>query len=205
VVRSYIGVIPGSLRDLESFYNLEVNSGMLVNSVDPGSPASSAGLRPGDVILAIDGVKVDGRFPEQLPPIQNRIASYPVGATVRLTAKRGSTERDFEVTTERLESRVGEEWAFEEWGLSVREVSRAFARENRLSKEGGVLVIGTQSAYPAAKAGINRGDIITKINDQAIEGLEEMRGVYGEFDENPQTMLFETLRNQSVSFFVLKP
>ncbi|MEZ5278583.1 MAG: trypsin-like peptidase domain-containing protein [Opitutaceae bacterium] len=205
VVRSYIGLIPGSLRDLESFYNLEINTGMLVNSVDPGSPASSAGLRPGDVILAIDGKKVDGRFPEQLPPIQNQIASYPVGSTIKLTAKRGATERVFEVTSERLESRVGEEWAFEGWGLSVREVSRAFARENRLAREGGVLVIGTQSAYPAEKAGINRGDIITKINDQTIDGLEEMRGVYGQFDENPQTMLFETLRNQSVSFFVLKP
>lgn len=205
VVRSYVGLTPGSLRDLESFYQLEINTGMLVNSVDPGSPAGAAGLRPGDVILAIDDRRVDGRFPEQLPPIQNLIASYPVGSTIRLTAKRGSTERTFDVTTERLESRVGEEWAFEDWGLSVREVSRAFARENRLASEGGVLVIGTQSAYPAAKAGISRGDIITKINDEKIEGLEEMRGVYGRFDEKPESMLFEALRNQSVSFFVLKP
>jgi serine protease Do len=100
---------------------------------------------------------------------------------------------------------VGEEWAFEKWGLSVREVSRAFARENRLDDEKGVLVIGTQSAYPAAKAGIARGDIITKINNQEIENLGEIQGIYGEFDSNPQSMLFEALRNRSVSFFVLKP
>lgn len=205
VVRSYIGLVPGSLLDLESFYNLEINTGMLVNSVDPGSPASSAGLRPGDVVLSINGQKADGRFPEQLPPIQNRIASYPVGTEVELTVKRGAEEKTFLMNSERLESRVGEEWAFEKWGLSVREVSRAFARENRLNDEKGVLVIGTQSAYPAAKAGIGRGDIITKINDQDIESLVEMQGVYGEFDTNPQSMLFEALRNRSVSFFVLKP
>lgn len=205
VVRSYVGLVPGSLLDLESFYNLEINTGMLVNSVDPGSPASSAGLRPGDVVLAINGQKTDGRFPEQLPPIQNRIASYPVGTEIELTVKRGAKEEAFAMTSERLESRVGEEWAFEKWGLSVREVSRAFARENRLNDEKGVLVIGTQSAYPAAKAGIGRGDIITKINDQDIENLAEMQGVYGEFDSNPQSMLFEALRNRSVSFFVLKP
>ena len=205
VVRSYIGLVPGSLRDLESFYNLEINTGMLVNSVDPGSPASSAGLRPGDVVLAIDEQKVDGRFPEQLPPIQNRIASYPVGTDINLTVKRGQDEDVFTITSERLESRVGEEWAFEKWGLSVREVSRAFARENRLNNEKGVLVIGTQSAYPAEKAGISRGDIITKINDKDIENLDEIQGIYGEFDSNPQSMLFEALRNRSVSFFVLKP
>ncbi len=205
VERSYVGLVPGSLQDLESFYNLEINTGMLINSVDPGSPASEAGIRPGDVVLAINDEKVDGRFPEQLPPIQNLIASYPVGAVINLTIKRGTEEIVADVTSERLESRVGDEWAFEKWGLSVREVSRAFARENRLKKEGGVLVIGTQSAYPAAKAGLNRGDIITKINDETIDNLARMQGVYGEFDTNPQSMLFETLRNRSVSFFVLKP
>jgi serine protease Do len=205
IERSYVGLVPGSLRDLESFFNLEINTGMLVNSIDPGSPASEAGIRPGDVVLAIDDQKVDGRFPEQLPPIQNKIASYPVGSVITLTLKRGTQEIVAEVTSERLESRVGDEWAFEKWGLSVREVSRAFARENRLKEEGGVLVIGTQSAYPAAKAGLNRGDIITKINDLSIDNLAKMQGIYGEFDTNPQSMLFETLRNRSVSFFVLKP
>ena len=65
---------------------------MLINSVDPGSPAARAGLRGGDILLAINGQKVDGRFPEQLPPIQNMIASLPVGSTVRLSLKRGGPD-----------------------------------------------------------------------------------------------------------------
>jgi serine protease Do len=120
VVRSYVGIVPGALQDLENFYSLALNTGMLVNSVDPGSPAARAGLRAGDIVLAIDGAKVDGRFPEQLPPIQNLIASRPIGATLRLTVKRSAETRDFTVVTEKLESRIGEEWALEKWGLSVR-------------------------------------------------------------------------------------
>jgi len=206
VERSYIGLIPGALRDLESFFELATNTGMLVNSVDPGSPAARAGLRPGDIVLAIDGEAVDGRFPEQLPPIQNRIASYAVGTRVVLSVKRnGSAAQDFPVTTERLESRVGEEWAFERWGMSVRKVSRAYARENRLPAEDGVIVIGTQPAFPAEKAGLSRGDIITRIKGEAVESLEQLKAIYAAFEQAPESILVEATRNRSVSFYVLKP
>jgi membrane-associated protease RseP (regulator of RpoE activity) len=63
ITRSYVGLVPGALQDLENFYALATNTGLLINSVDVGSPAAKAGLRGGDIVLAIDGQKVDGRFP----------------------------------------------------------------------------------------------------------------------------------------------
>jgi serine protease Do len=89
IVRSYVGVVPGPLQDLENFYSLALNTGVLINSIDPGSPGMRAGLRGGDIVLAIDGVKVDGRFPEQLPPIQNLIASKPVQGDLERQARAG--------------------------------------------------------------------------------------------------------------------
>jgi serine protease Do len=168
IVRSYTGISPAALQDLESLYALESNRGMLVNNVDPGSPAAKAGLRGGDIVLELDGVRLDGRFPEQLPAIQNEVASRAVGSKLRYLIKRGTETREFTVVTERLESRVGEEWALEKWGLSVRKVSRAFARENQLDDDNGVVVIGVQSGFPGDVAGIARGDIITKINQQPV-------------------------------------
>jgi len=205
VERSYIGLVPGALVDLERFYALAANTGMLVNSVDPGSPSSRAGLRPGDIVLAINGAAVDGRFPEQLPPIQNTIANQPVGSTVSLTITRSGETFEIPVVTELLESRVGEEWAFEKWGMSVRKVSRAFARENRLPDENGVIVIGTQPAFPAEKAGVTRGDIITKVDSESIADLVQMKAIYARFEAEPKSILVEALRNRSVAFFVLKP
>lgn len=205
IVRSYVGVVPGPLQDLENFYSLALNTGVLINSVDPGSPAMRAGLRGGDIVLAIDGVKVDGRFPEQLPPIQNLIASKPVGSKVTLSVKRGPETRDFAMVTEKLESRVGEEWALEKWGVSVRKVSRAFARENQLEDETGVVVIGVQPGFPADVAGISRSDIITKINQLPVTTLEVLKDAQAAYQLKPEPILLEAQRNRRVSLYILKP
>ena len=205
ITRSYVGLMPRDLQDLENFYALSINTGMLINSVDVGSPAAKAGLRGGDIVLAIDGQKVDGRFPEQLPPIQNLIASRPVGAKLTFSIKRGAETRDLVVTTEKLESRVGEEWAFEKWGLSVRKVSRTYARENQLTDDTGLLVIGVQPGFPADMAGLSRFDIIFKINQQPIVNLEVAKKLHAEFEAKPEPTLVEARRNRSVSLYVLKP
>ncbi len=205
IVRSYVGLVPGALQDLENFYALAINTGVLVNSVDPGSPAAKGGLRGGDIILSIGGLKVDGRFPEQLPPIQNLIASHPVGTELNLSVKRGAEIRNFKVVTEMLESRVGEEWALEKWGLSVRKVSRAYARENQFDDTTGVVVIGVQPGFPGDVAGIARGDVILKINQEAISSLDVLRAAHTAYEAKAMPTLLETQRNRRVSLTILKP
>ena len=205
VTRSYIGVVAAPLQDLETFYSLRQNTGMLVDSVDPGSPAARAGMRAGDIVLAIDGAPVDGRFPEQLPPIAKRIAQAPVGAPLRLSVKRGEQTKDYSITTEVLESRQGEEWVFEKWGLSVQKVSRAYAREHFLPDNNGLLVIGVQPGYPAALSGVADNDVITKLNQKAIEKLAVAKDIYDAFEKSPDTILVETRRHHRVSLHVIKP
>ncbi len=205
ITRSYIGIVPGALRDLEDFYDLELNTGMLINSVDPGSPAAQAGLRGGDILLAIDGEPVDGRFPEQLPPIKHRIAIQPVGSELSLTVKRNGETKDYVVETEELVSRVGEESVVEVWGLSIREVSRTYARENQFPDEEGVLVIGVQRGFPARVAGLSTGDVITKINDQPVSTIEDVMAAAEAYAANPEKVLVEARRQFRVSLYVLKP
>lgn len=205
VVRSYLGLAFREMQDLERFYALAANTGALVASVDPGSPAERAGLRPGDVVLAVDGAAVDGRFPEQLPPIQHRIASRPVGAAVRLSVRRGGAAIEVSAVTETLESRVGEEGVLEKWGLSVRKVSRAYARENQLPDADGVLVIGVQSGFPAAQAGLVRGDIVTTVAGQPLRTLAQLQEAHAAFIARPDPVLVEVQRNRRISLHVLKP
>ncbi|MEO6992001.1 MAG: PDZ domain-containing protein, partial [Lacunisphaera sp.] len=205
ITRSYLGLVPGALQDLERFYSLAVNTGLLVNSVDTGSPAAKAGLRAGDVVLTLNGRKLDGRFPEQLPPIQNTIANLPIGSTVQLGVKRGGQLLTLTAVTEELESQVGEEWAFEKWGLSVRKVSRTFARENRLPDSTGVIVLGVQAGYPAGEAGLARGDIITKVGTTPLAELATLKKIYEDYEAKPEPELVEAQRDRRISLYVIKP
>lgn len=205
ITRSYVGIVPKALQDLEGFYDLATNTGVLIDSVEAGSPAAGAGLKAGDIILAINGKKVDGRFPEQLPPIQNLIASQAVGSPLAIAYKRGSKEASATLVTARLESRMGEEWVSDTWGVGLRKVSREFARENQLQDDTGVLVIGVQRGFPADVAGLARGDIITKINQSPVLSLDVVKEVDTSYAARPAPTLFEVQRERRVSLIVLKP
>jgi len=100
---------------------------------------------------------------------------------------------------------MGEEWAFDRWGLGVRKVSRAFARENQLTSDMGVIVLGVQSGFPAAVAGLAPGDIITRVNQKPLNELETLKGIYQQFERKPESLLVEVLRDRRISLYILKP
>jgi len=205
VTRSYTGLKPGAMRDLENFFGIDANVGMLVESVDPGSPAASAGLRAGDIVLELNGEPLDVRFPEQIPPILHEVAEFAIGTPLLVQILRNGKQLPLEIVTEALESRVGERWAFEKWGVSVEDVSKSYARERQLDSDEGVLVTGVQQAFPGEQAGLGPGDIVLSVNRQNVDSLELMKSYYENYEENPEKVLFEVMRNHRLSYLVLEP
>ena len=93
--------------NLSACATLSDNCVLVVISPISGSPADRAGLKPGDVVSAVDGKSVNGST------IQDQIAGVrgPSGTTVKLTVKRGSKTFDLsitreEITTQEVESKV---------------------------------------------------------------------------------------------------
>jgi len=86
VVRPFLGVSWTPLSpQIASYYGLSVTSGALIQAVQPGSPASAAGLRPGDVVTRVDDVAIDEQH-----DFASVLLSHKVGDRVRLTVQRGS-------------------------------------------------------------------------------------------------------------------
>src|SRR5579864_3917958 len=88
VDRSDLGIELKPLQDLETFYDIDINRGVLVNSVDRNSPAEKAGVKSQDILLDINGKSVNVRFPEEIAAARKMIADLPIGSVAILTIKR---------------------------------------------------------------------------------------------------------------------
>jgi serine protease Do len=94
IVRPWLGVALANVdRMTASFYNLAVNTGVLITNVAAGGPAEKAGLRAGDVITAIDGKDIG-----DMGGLTQLINSYQVGQKVEVTYWRGEAKSTASLT-----------------------------------------------------------------------------------------------------------
>jgi serine protease Do len=176
VSRGRLGVaIQGLDAELAQNFGLDKPVGALVASVENGSPAEKAGLAPGDVVLGVNGQKVDNSA--DLPRI---IGEQKPGSVVRLSIWRDRKARDINVTLgeqagEKLTAMGGAERKGESASGKLGLTGRALTGQEaaRLGVPGGVVVEGLSG--PAAKSGLQPGDVIIGVNNQPITGIEQFR------------------------------
>ncbi len=205
VERSDLGLDLKPLQDLESFYDIDINKGVLINSVDRNSPAAKAGVKTQDILLEINGKPMNVRFPEEVAPARKMIADLPVGTEVSMLIKRGKENMTLAAKTQKLEGAVGEEKEFKTWGLSVRDVTQTYANAEQLEDADGVVVTTLNPGYPAQKAELSSGDIIRSVGGKKVTDLDEFQKLYdASVKEKDSRVLFEVIRNRGTRRAVLK-
>jgi serine protease Do len=205
VDRSDLGLDFKPMQDLETFFSVDVDKGVLVNSVDRNSPAEKAGVKPQDILLELDGRPVNVRFPEELAPARKMISDLPISTQVTLTLKRGKDLLHLAAKTEKLQGAIGEEKEFKTWGVSVRDMTRAYANEAQLDDSTGVVVTTMSPGYPAATAELRAGDVIHSINGKHVADLEEFGKLYKESaDKKQKLVLLQFQRSRGRQSAVLK-
>lgn len=178
VTRSWIGVHCQALQELEGYFGTDANVGVLVASVDPGSPSEIAGLQAGDLIQSIDGQAVSGRYVEELPSFYKKIATYPPGTSLQLAVNRQGQTVPVTVTTRLLGDLQGEASEVSAWGFTARTITRNMQIEYQLKDTLGVFVAGVRDVGPADNAGLRRGDVIVKVDNTPVTSLAELTAVY---------------------------
>ena len=170
-----LGVVVQDLnQNLAESFGLPRPDGALVAQVDPKSPAGTAGLKSGDVILAIDGEPTI-----HAGALSSRIGLANPGEKVKLKVWRDHAEREIELTlgnagTERQAS-AGDDSAAEggKLGLAARPLTRDERREAEIDH--GLLVQGVRGA--AQRAGISAGDVVLAINGRPVETVQDLQRV----------------------------
>jgi serine protease Do len=177
VQRGRLGIaIQGVDKDLAQSFGLPDARGALVASVEPGSAAEKAGLQPGDVVLGVNGKQIGESA--DLPRV---IGEKRPGTRIRMEVWRDGRSRDVVATLDELTadtlaststpSQV--ESLNTSLGLSARALTEQEASQLRL--RGGLVVEGVDG--PAARAGMQRGDIILALNNQPVTSVGEFRNL----------------------------
>jgi Do/DeqQ family serine protease len=177
--RPYIGAsFEPVTSDMAEALGLKIARGALVTKVVAGSPADQAGLKPGEVIVA-----VNGRSVEHPDALGYRLTTAGLGTTVKLTVSENGAERELALKLERApESRPKDERLIDGRnpfaGLLVANLSPRLAEEMQLPAElQGVVIADIARGSPAARLGFEQRDIIVDVNGIAIDSTERLQTV----------------------------
>lgn len=192
VRRGMLGVTVQTVSpDIARTLGMDKPAGSIVSDVQEDSPAARAGLREGDVILALNGKPVDSSN-----DLRNHIAPLGPDATVTLTVLRDGRQRDVSVTlaelptTRDLRAARGSEGPSGGHGLAVQPLTPDEARELGVEGNKGVVVADVDPDGPAAEAGLHRGDVIIQADGKAIGSVEELRSAVADAtNEQPSLLL----------------
>jgi serine protease Do len=161
---------------LRSLKGTAFTQGVLVNSVERGSPPEKAGLQAGDRILSINGKDVDAQQPVDVPHVQQMIAELPVDSKVKLRVERNGKQSDIELSAPPQPPGRGREQALSPFGLSGSNLTADMGKRRNLDARAGVLVTGVRPGGPAAVARpeIEAGSVITAVDGKPVGNVDEL-------------------------------
>ncbi|MEP1094194.1 MAG: Do family serine endopeptidase [Cyclobacteriaceae bacterium] len=176
VQRGYLGVtIRGLDGNLSREKNLDINTGVYIDSVAENSAASTAGLKPGDIITEVDEIEVS-----TAPELQEMIARHRLGDEVKLKVVRNKKELNIKVFLKNREGKTdfitkSSRKIFNILGGEFEDIDKQTADE--LSIQGGVRVTKLYAGKLLRHTEMREGFIITKIDGKSVRSKEHLAGM----------------------------
>jgi len=181
VIEAWVGVWVQQLdSSLTRYYNLPKKQGVMISTVDSDSPARKAGLRAGDVILAIDGRKI-----VSVEDYQARLQNYGVGDRIRVTIWRDGKKRDIQLEARAFPIGRAPELAYTLLGLKV----------DPASKEGAVVSDVKRGGY-LARTGVRTGDVIRQVNEFLVRDADDFHKAVIKYRDETSVVLLLQRDNQ---------
>jgi len=177
VIRGYLGVRGLYPIDEKTKKNLglESKNGVMINQVEPGTPADKAGLKRYDVIIKVNDDPV--KNPNDL---MFKIADIEPGTKVKLSVIRDGKEKSYIVKIAELEPEAEQETTSSEGkdiGLSVRELTPPLASRYGYRTQEGLIITEVRRYSEAAKEGLEVGDIILEANRNKVRRVSDLASI----------------------------
>jgi serine protease Do len=149
---------------------IEGTKGVLINQVMPGHPAQQAGLKPGDVIVSFDGMEI-----VDVRDLQRKVGRTTIGKTTTVRVLRRGRAEEFTVRIGELPepTTVIAEASKKDLGLTVEPLDPEKAKKFKLKEDEGLVVTDVVKNGPAARAGLQPGDLVKEVNFEEVASLDD--------------------------------
>jgi len=183
VVRGWLGV---SVEEVTPDNAKGVTKGALVSEVMKASPAEKAGIKKGDIIIAIDGDPV-----QNTAAMRFQVSEVMPGNTVKVKVLRDGKEKVVPVVAGDLsKAQIPEHQILVKdnkflEGVSVADLTQAIRETLNIGKEvKGVVVVEVVNNSAAARTGLRAGDVIVSLNNVPTPSLQEFKTMLGSIKGN---------------------
>jgi serine protease Do len=179
---------------------LGVPYGIVVEGVEPGSPADKSGLQPGDIITEVNGQPVHTGS-----DLVNPIAETPIGNSVHVRYFRNKLAKEaslvvadrsklFPQSAQNAEDQPEDSETPGQFGLHVEELTPDIAHKIGMSKVTGVIVMEVDPASFAEDLEFERGEVIAEINHAPIASISDYKNEMAKLKPG-QDVLFKVFRH----------
>ena len=132
--------------------------GAMVSNVEEGSPSAEAGMQRGDVVMQVGTTQV-----EDADDLKSRFRSFTAKSSVVVKIFRGGQVLDITMTPIEFPARLVDSTVWDRLGLRVRPITN------------GMQITAVRPATAAARVGLEPGDVIMKVNNTPVPGLDTFR------------------------------
>jgi len=175
VERPWLGAdLQAVTAEIAQALTLDRPAGALVARIAEGGPADKAGLRAGDVIVA-----VDGRDTSDPQAVLYRFTTKGLGSQAALDVIRQGRKRQVSIALSAAPESTPRdlrelEGAHPFAGATVANLSPAVAEELSLSEVVGVAILETKAYSTARRVGLRPGDIIVRLNGETVRSVKQL-------------------------------
>lgn len=196
VQRGFMGVQVQDLSpDLAEAFGLKQQSGAIINRIMEESPASRAGLLPGDIITRINGKPI-----KNAGDVRNQIGLLQVGDTISFDILRDGKTLTLTAVIEAGQETVGAPSAVNPRlaGMTVGDLKADHPMYGKLQ---GIAVVDVQRGSAAWRSGLRGGDVITSVNNKPVKSLKEFLALV---DKKQNSLMLRIVRGGMAAFVVIK-
>lgn len=192
VKRGMLGVQGGEITsELADALGYESSKGAFVSQVLPDSAADKAGLKAGDIIISVNGKKV-----ETFAELRAKVATLGAGKTVTLGVIRDGKEKNYEVTLgEQSNNKTKADKLHQ--GLSGAELSNTIASDVIQ----GVKVTSVAKDSPAEGYQLQKDDIIIGVNRKRVKNIADLRAI---LEKSPNVLALNIQRGDRTIYLVVR-